>query len=151
MSLLKNRIICDLIDKEYKAKSLLRKLADAMSDENKVRSWERLNDSILLKKTDKSIFRYGGATIPQSMHSFFGAASMVNEERREIQIRYDGCLYQAHLKKEALYLGRVRIFWSNELKEVFAEMMKDEVIDDADYPMLIISKISDSMYEFFLR
>lgn len=73
-----------------------------MSDENKVRSWERLNDLTLLKKTDKSIFRYGGATIPQSMHGFFSAASMINEERREIQIRYDGRLYEAHLKKRGL-------------------------------------------------
>ncbi len=122
-----------------------------MSEENKVRSWERLNDLTLLKKTDKSIFRYGGATIPQSMHGFFGAASMTNEERREIQIRYDGRLYEAHLKKEALYLGRVRIFWCNELKEVFANVIKDEATDDLAYPLLIISKISDSLYEFFLR
>ncbi len=151
MSLLKNRIICDLIYKEYKAKSLLRKLADAMSDENKVRSWERLNDLILLKKTDKSIFRYGGATIPQSMHSFFGAASMTNEERRDIQIRYNGRLYEVHLKKEALYLGRVRIFWSNELRAVFSEVVKEEITDDSEYPLLVISKISDTLYEFFLR
>lgn len=118
-----------------------------MQEENKVRSWERINDLTLLKKTDKSIFTYAGATVPMAMHNFFGAGSMTHGERRDIQVRYDGCLYEAHLEKEMLYLGRVRIFWSNELKEVFAEVMKEEM----EFPVLIISKISDSLYEFFLR
>ena len=116
-------------------------------EKTKVRSWEIINDMTLMKKTDKSIFRYAGATIPREMHSFFDAGSMENGERREIRVRYDGCTYEAHLEKENLYLGRVRIFWENKLKDVFAEVMRDETT----FPWLIISKVGDGEYEFFLK
>lgn len=116
-------------------------------EKNKVKSWEIINEMTLMKKTDKSIFLYGGATIPMPMHSFFDAGSMVHGERREIQIRYDGCTYEAHLEKENLYLGRVRIFWENKLKEVLAEVIKEKT----EFPWMIISKIDTNRYEFFLR
>lgn len=116
-------------------------------EKTKVRSWEIINELTLMKKTDKSIFRYAGATIPREMHGFFDACSMENGERRDIQVRYDGCTYEAHLEKENLYLGRVRIFWENKLKDVFAEVMKEETT----FPWLIISKVGDGVYEFFLK
>ena len=116
-------------------------------EKTKVRSWEIINDMTLIKKTDKSIFRYAGATIPREMHSFFDAGSMENGERREIHVRYDGCTYEAHLEKENLYLRRVRIFWKNTLKEIFAEVMKEKT----SFPWLIISKVGDEVYEFLLR
>lgn len=66
-----------------------------------------------------------GATIPGPLHKFFDAESMRNGERWEIRIRYEGSMYDAHLEKESLYLGRVRIFWSKELKSVFMDVIKE--------------------------
>lgn len=64
----------------------------------------------------------------------------------EIRIRYEGSMYDAHLEKESLYLGRVRIFWSKELKRVFLDVIKE----NSEFPLLSIVKISENVYEFQL-
>lgn len=118
-----------------------------MKEKTKVRSWELIDDKTLFKKTDKSFFKYAGATIPGPMHDFFDAEPMRNGERWEIRIRYEGSLYDAHLEKESLYLGRVRIFWCKELKAVFLDVIKE----NSEFPLLTIVKIADNVYEFRLR
>lgn len=117
-----------------------------MKEKTKVRSWELIDDKTLVKKTDISFFKYAGATIPGPMHQFFDAESMRNGERWEIRIRYEGSMYDAHLEKESLYLGRVRIFWSKELKAVLAV----EIKENAEFPLLTIVKVSENVYEFRL-
>ena len=52
-----------------------------MKEKTKVRSWELIDDKTLVKKTDRSFFKYAGATIPRPMHKFFDAESMRNGER----------------------------------------------------------------------
>ena len=114
---------------------------------NKVRSWERIDDHTLIKETDKSIFRYGGATIPMPMHSFFAANEMNYGDTRYITIRYDGRSYQGRLEKEQLYLGRVRIFWDKDLKEVFHTLLKDH----ESLPLLVITRQDKSTYTFEIK
>lgn len=117
-----------------------------VKEKTKVRSWELIDDKTLVKKTDKSFFKYAGATIPGPMHGFFDAESMQNGERWEIRIRYEGSLYDAHLEKESLYLGRVRIFWSKELKSV----LSDVINVNPEFPVLTIVKMPENVYEFHL-
>lgn len=117
-----------------------------MKEKTKVRSWELIDDKTLVKKTDRSFFKYAGATIPGPMHKFFDAESMRNGERWEIRIRYEGSMYDAHLEKESLYLGCVRIFWSKELKSVFLDVIKD----NSEFPLLSIVKMAENVYEFQL-
>lgn len=117
-----------------------------MKEKTKVRSWELIDDKTLVKKTDRSFFKYAGATIPGAMHKFFDAESMRNGERGEIRIRYEGSMYDAHLEKESLYLGRVRIFWSKELKSVLADIIKE----NTEFPVTTILKMDENVYEFKL-
>ncbi len=55
-------------------------------------------------------------------------------------------MYDAHLEKESLYLGRVRIFWSKKLKSVFLDVIKE----NSEFPLLSIVKMSENVYEFQL-
>ncbi|WP_297019789.1 hypothetical protein [uncultured Dialister sp.] len=122
-------------------------MGQTRKDKNKVRSWELMDDHTLTKKTDKSVFRYGGATVPMQMHSFFAADDMNLGDSRYITIRYDGHSYQGRLEKEQLYMGRVRIFWDKDLKEVFGELLKDH----ESFPLLVITRQDKDTYAFEMR
>lgn len=51
-----------------------------------------------------------------------------------------------NLEKESLYLGRVRIFWSKELKSVLADIIKG----NTEFPVMTILKMAENVYEFKL-
>ncbi|WP_297015109.1 hypothetical protein [uncultured Dialister sp.] len=106
-----------------------------------------MDDHTLAKETDKSVFRYGGATVPMQMHSFFAADEMNLGDSRYITIRYDGRSYQGRLEKEQLYMGRVRIFWEKDLKEVFRELLKGH----ESFPLLVITRQNKDTYAFEIK
>ena len=55
-------------------------------------------------------------------------------------------MYDAHLEKESLYLGRVRIFWRKELKSALADIIKE----NTEFPVTTILKMDENVYEFKL-
>lgn len=122
-------------------------MGQTRKDKNKVRSWELMDDHTLTKKTDKSVFRYGGATVPMQMHSFFAADDMNLGDSRYITIRYDGHSYLGRLEKEQLYMGRVRIFWDKDLQEVFGELLKGH----KKFPLLVIGRQDKNTYTFEMK
>ena len=107
-----------------------------------IASWIIKDKDMIIKKCDKSFFDYSGSGVPQELRGFFDANDLSHGDKKYIKLLYNGKEYTARIHREALDLGRTRIFWESSLAREF------DVFDDKDnYPSLSFKKVEKDTFE----
>ena len=104
-------------------------------------SWTIKSETTAEKKCDKSVFEYHGSGIPRQIYWFFSVDDMERGERRDISLQYEGVEYKAYFKRETHELGRIQIFWYQDLADEF-----EDYYTPSNYPSLSFDKLSDDLY-----
>jgi len=102
-------------------------------------SWEIVNDSVAIKHCDKSYFEHHGTGIPRETRSFWGIEPLVNGDRKEIALEYEGKEYAAHFQIDPL--NRARMFWNTDLQAAILSFNNPE-----KYPLAKYEKINTDRY-----
>lgn len=78
-------------------------------------SWEVINQKVVLKQTDKSVFDYNQTGIPIEIRSFWDAEGLKKGERVDLCLSYKRKLYPAYIQMENSSRLRTKLFWTREL------------------------------------
>lgn len=104
-------------------------------------SWQIITESIAQKYCDKSFFLYRGSAISQQIRWFFRAERIDIGDRLDLVLVLNGVEYFAYIKKPNNGTDQLRIFWENDLAEIFKPYA-----DDGLRHILEFQRISDHIY-----
>lgn len=107
-------------------------------------SWEIIDRNTAIKHCDKSFFDYNGSGVPKEICWFFGAENLLQGDKIQIKLIYDGKQFDGRISNESSDRRRVRIFWSADLGKQFAE--KQNIADTA----ATFKRIADNTYSVYL-
>lgn len=107
----------------------------------KFSSWSVISEDIIIKHCDKSIFDHNGSALDAKVRAFWKAERLSYPGRLEIILRYQGHDYNAYIGFEKHQ--RTCIFWSSELKPLFAEIPHSE----NNFPDMRFERIGENKYE----
>ncbi len=113
-------------------------------------SWEILNDTTIIKKTDWSFFEYKGSGIPKGVFPFFKTSKLSSGDKLYITLKYNGQEYNAYIEIDKTPSQRARIFWFADLGNRFTKLYpqyKDK--DFKNYPLVTFEQISPTHYNIF--
>ena len=115
-------------------------------EHGKFYSWEIVSDDTAIKHTDLSVFKNRGTEIPIETREFWGANSMkYGDQPLELTIVYDGKEYNAKIEIDVY--GRTRMFWTQELSDIFNSF---EYIPGA-FPLMRFKRIAIDRYSVSLE
>ena len=96
-----------------------------MGETGKFYSWEIIDEITAIKNCDKSFFEYRGSGVPKEIRWFFDSEDIQNGEQIPLILIYKDNEYKAHIEMESANHSRTRMFWKNDLKKEFDEVLKD--------------------------
>lgn len=83
-------------------------------------SWSIINDTMVIKRTDKSFFVYRGSAIPKELRGFFDAEKLTNASlNQDVVLVFNGSEYIGYLNVDKL--DRLRILWRVDLQKKIEE------------------------------
>lgn len=108
-------------------------------------SWEIIDENTAVKTCDKSFFDYNGSGVPKDICWFFGADALQQGETLEITFQYLGEQFTGRIANESSDRRRVRIFWSSELGNRFAEKRSEGA------PKAVFTRLEENSYAISFR
>lgn len=121
-----------------------------MGDARKFYSWEIINDTVAIKKCDKSFFEHRGSGVPKEIRWFFNAENISRGERMEINLLYESKKYKAHIEMNNFGSLRTRIIWIQDLKKEFDDILikySGQSEKNDQYPSIKFIKLSENCYK----
>ena len=121
-----------------------------MGETGKFYSWEIIDEITAIKNCDKSFFEYRGSGVPKEIRWFFDSEDIQNGEQIPLILIYKDNEYKAHIEMESANHSRTRMFWKNDLKKEFDEVLKDYRLNlgkENGYPSIKFTKIFGNTYE----
>lgn len=104
-------------------------------------SWSVISDDIIIKHCDTSVFKHGGSALDKRVRSFWNAQNLTYPSRLNLIIRFSNQDYKAYIEYDKNHF--TRLFWSIELKSLFAK--QPHAI--GNYPDLRFERIGANEYE----
>ena len=104
-------------------------------------SWTIKSENIAVKHCDKSFFEYRGSGVPREIYWFFGVENLSAGAKKEIKLLYNDKEYEAYLQREIHELQRIRVFWHQDLADLFIEYYTPD-----NYPSLSFDKKAENEY-----
>lgn len=112
-------------------------------------SWQIINEIVAQKYCDKSFFLYRGSAISQPIRWFFGAEKIDVGDRLDLVLVLNGVEYFAYIKKPNNGTDQLRIFWENDLAQIFKPYANDGLRHILEFQRISnhITKINDRTHE----
>lgn len=117
-------------------------------------SWEIISDNIIIKNTDKSVFKYKGSGIPMGIREFFQIQDIKPNEKKTIKLIHDSKEYKAYIHMEKNPLARTRMFWYKDLSDILNSYLPDyesyfnkNNTDNKSAPIMRFQRIDDYVYK----
>ena len=113
-------------------------------------SWTVYDKNTAVKRTDLSIFKNYGSTIPVVIRPFFSIDSFQKGETMAITLSLNEKTFQAKLERIRSSVGQTRIMWNSEFSNYINNLFPN-VVDTHNYPELVFHRIDASNYEVTFR
>ena len=109
-------------------------------------SWKVVDDGLMIKHMDKSSFEWSESGLPKGMFMFFTGRELHHGERMDIQLRYSGRDYDAHISCDGM--SRYKISWTKRLVRTIKDSFgHDWVSLTGGYPYMIFRRIDRDLYD----
>lgn len=102
-------------------------------------SWLMLNDKEVIKKADRTFFKYKMSGIPKELYSFFNISNLTTGNKTNINIFFNNKIYPAYFYIDPL--NRARIVWDNELKNEITSIINLHTL-----PLVKFTKLNEKTY-----
>ncbi len=112
-------------------------------------SWSIINNTVVIKRTDKSFFAYRGSAIPKELREFFDAEALTNDSvNQDVVLVFEGKEYTGYLNVDKL--ERLRILWrvdlQKKIEEYYPKMKQSRM---SSFPVAQYTKIGK--YRFLME
>ena len=109
-------------------------------------SWTAYDNKVAVKRTDMSVFKNYGSTIPIEIRPFFSIDNYSKGDSSFIFLHINNRLFQVKLERIRSTVGQTRIMWNNEFSD-YINSLFPTVLVTHDYPELRFYRIDPSNYE----
>ncbi len=107
-------------------------------------SWTIINETLAVKKCDKSFFDYKGSGVPTDIRWFFGAENLSGGERVNLTLIYEEQEFGAYVALSDRNGSPItRIFWNTDLSNQLNEFIPNA---GEEYPEAEFEKIDENTY-----
>lgn len=103
-------------------------------------SWSVINDNVIIKHTDFSVFERHGSAIDIRTRWFWNIEHLAQPCKHPLVLQFQGVKYGAEIELD--HTGRTRIYWDLELRELF----KRQPHSENNYPDLRFERIGTDSY-----
>lgn len=103
--------------------------------------WEKINESIMIKKVGKLFLKDQGLIIPKKFINFFAVKCMNYGDKEDICFDYQGRIFSGWIEIDSMEYGRV--FWDKNLGKHFNDLHKEA----KKYLSIKFQRISENKYE----
>ena len=116
-------------------------------------SWEIINEKIIIKTTDKSVFEFHGSGVPKGTIDFWVLNDLSQGEKRIVKLVYRDTEYEAYFRKDIPEPNRIRLLWHSDFESVLRTTFPEFELyenDKSRYPLIRFEKINEQKYEITL-
>lgn len=152
-----DKAIKTLKEDEIHFKQIINILLESKNiDENPiiVDSWELLDEKIALKTVNKSIFKHNGTGVPMEIAHFFEVNNLGENEKKNVNFRYNKNYYSAVIEKDKLDNQRSRIIWKSKFKDLlrnafpkhYEKFLEGEIEGKTELPKIRFVKLDSDIF-----
>lgn len=117
-------------------------------------SWEIISENVIIKNTDKSVFKEQGTGVPKEIREFFKVQNIKQKEKLFIKILHNSKEYEAYIVMESNDLARTRMYWYKDLSKVLNRYLPNyesyfinKSSDNKSVPIMRLERKSDFTYK----
>ncbi|MCH1960058.1 HNH endonuclease [Romboutsia hominis] len=117
-------------------------------------SWEIISENVIIKNTDKSVFKEQGSGVPKEIREFFKVQNITQKEKVFIKIVHNSKEYEAYIVMESNDLARTRMYWYKDLSKVLNSYLPNyesyfinNSSDNKSVPIMRFERKSDFTYK----
>lgn len=101
-------------------------------------SWQRISDTVVIKRIDKSFIIHDGTSVPNEFLEFFSSSTLKRGEKRNLVLKYKDIQVKAYVQLNNNENPRARMFWrSSNLSESI----------QIDYPEFNWASVNSEKYD----
>lgn len=112
-------------------------------------SWSIINETTVIKRTDKSFFVYRGSAVPRELRGFFDAEKLRSDSvNQDVVLIFNGSEYTGYLNVDKL--ERLRILWRVDLQKQIEMCLPEDIrVNTNAFPVVQFAKIG--RYRFYME
>lgn len=109
-------------------------------------SWTVYDDDVAVKRTDMSVFKNYGSTIPVEIRPFFHVEDYKKGDSRKVYLHINNRSFQVKLERIRSSVGQTRIMWNSDFSDYINGLFPN-VLNTFEYPELKFCRLDSSNYE----